>query len=33
VATLAGTSLLMIQRNYFQLQQDAAAAALERIAL
>lgn len=33
VATMAGTSLLMIQKNYFQLQQDAAAAALERIAL
>lgn len=32
-AKLAGTSLLMIQKNYFHLQQDAAASALERIAL
>lgn len=33
VASIAGTSMLMIQRNYHHLQQEAAAAALERVAL
>jgi len=33
VATLAGTGVLLIQRNYHHLQQEAAAAALARIAL
>ncbi len=33
VATISGTSILMIQKNYHHLQQEAAASALERIAL
>lgn len=33
VATISGTSVLMIQKNYHHLQQEAAAAALERVAL
>lgn len=33
VASIAGTSILMIQKNYFHLQQNVAAAALERLAL
>ena len=33
VASIAGTSILMIQDNYHHLQQEAAAAALEKVAL
>ncbi|WP_423460395.1 tyrosine-type recombinase/integrase [Ottowia sp. VDI28] len=33
VASISGTSILMIQRNYHHLQQEVAAAALERVAL
>lgn len=33
VATISGTSIKMIQDNYHHLQQEAAAAALERVAL
>lgn len=33
VASISGTSVLMIQKNYHHLQQDAAATALEKVAL